>query len=158
MQNAATNPPRFRLIAHTSPAVAPFSSSGSFGGVLVAGAEWQVTPQPIAGPSRRRGRLARLRHCATFGSEIRLIMHSVEALMALTGDTAAPAQRGKPAPALKLNFLSHGTLESRDLVFSRCFYEEFLGSTSSRRARSLFSFDWAAPTPLPSFTARTSAE
>jgi Glyoxalase/Bleomycin resistance protein/Dioxygenase superfamily len=28
---------------------------------------------------------------------------------------------------LKLNFLSHGTLESRDLAFSRKFYEEFLG-------------------------------
>jgi hypothetical protein len=38
-----------------------------------------------------------------------------------------PAQREKPAPALKLNFLSHGTLESRDLTFSRRFYEEFLG-------------------------------
>jgi hypothetical protein len=37
--------------------------------------------------------------------------------MTLTGDTAAPAQREKPAPALKLNFLSHGTLESRDLAF-----------------------------------------
>jgi catechol 2,3-dioxygenase-like lactoylglutathione lyase family enzyme len=33
----------------------------------------------------------------------------------------------RPAPALKLNFLSHGTLESRDLAFSRRFYEEFLG-------------------------------
>jgi len=47
--------------------------------------------------------------------------------MALVGDTAAPAQRDKPAPALKLNFLSHGTLESRNLAFSRRFYEEFLG-------------------------------
>ena len=47
--------------------------------------------------------------------------------MASTGDAAGPAQRGKPAPALKLNFLSHGTLESRDLAFSRRFYEEFLG-------------------------------
>jgi catechol 2,3-dioxygenase-like lactoylglutathione lyase family enzyme len=54
-------------------------------------------------------------------------MHGVEALMALVGGTAAPAQRDKPAPALKLNFLSHGTLESRDLAFSRRFYEEFLG-------------------------------
>jgi catechol 2,3-dioxygenase-like lactoylglutathione lyase family enzyme len=35
---------------------------------------------------------------------------------------------GAPAkPALKLNFLSHGTLESRDLEFTRKFYEEFLG-------------------------------
>ena len=30
-------------------------------------------------------------------------------------------------PALKLNFLSHGTLESKDLEISRKFYEEFLG-------------------------------
>ena len=30
-------------------------------------------------------------------------------------------------PALKLNLLSHGTLESRDLEASRKFYEEFLG-------------------------------
>src|SRR5260370_39216616 len=36
-------------------------------------------------------------------------------------------QSAKPAPALKLDFLSHGTLESRDLAFSRRFYEEFLG-------------------------------
>ena len=47
--------------------------------------------------------------------------------MALIGETARPAQREKPTPALKLNFLSHGTLESRDLAFSRRFYEEFLG-------------------------------
>jgi extradiol dioxygenase family protein len=33
----------------------------------------------------------------------------------------------KPAPTLKLNFLSHGTLESKDLDFTRRFYEEFLG-------------------------------
>ena len=30
-------------------------------------------------------------------------------------------------PALKLYFLSHGTLESRDIAFSRRFYEKFLG-------------------------------
>jgi len=42
-------------------------------------------------------------------------------------DTLTAAQGAKPAPALKLNFLSHGTLESRDLAFSRRFYEEFLG-------------------------------
>jgi len=35
------------------------------------------------------------------------------------------ATRAKPA--LKLNFLSHGTLDSRDLDFARKFYEEFLG-------------------------------
>jgi len=42
-------------------------------------------------------------------------------------DTRTAAQAAKPAAALKLNFLSHGTLESRDLAFSRRFYEEFLG-------------------------------
>ena len=30
-------------------------------------------------------------------------------------------------PALKLNFLSHGTLASKDLVQTRTFYEEFFG-------------------------------
>lgn len=30
-------------------------------------------------------------------------------------------------PVLKLNFLSHGTMESKDLDASRRFYEEFLG-------------------------------
>lgn len=38
-----------------------------------------------------------------------------------------PTKRDKPAPRLKLEFLSHGTLDSRDLAFSRRFYEEFLG-------------------------------
>src|SRR6266852_1352660 len=42
-------------------------------------------------------------------------------------DARTRAPSAKPAPALKLNFLSHGTLESRDLAFSRRFYEEFLG-------------------------------
>ena len=46
--------------------------------------------------------------------------------MSSIGDPLAPVRRGKPAQALKLNFLSHGTLESRDLAFSRRFYEEFL--------------------------------
>jgi catechol-2,3-dioxygenase len=39
----------------------------------------------------------------------------------------AGAETQKTTSALKLNFLSHGTLESRDLDFSRKFYEEFLG-------------------------------
>src|SRR5437867_13255337 len=51
----------------------------------------------------------------------------MEALMALTEDATAPTQTEKQKPALKLEFLSHGTLESRDLAFSRKFYEEFLG-------------------------------
>ena len=44
-----------------------------------------------------------------------------------TQSSSSPATGAKPEPALKLNFLSHGTLESRDLAFSRKFYEEFLG-------------------------------
>src|SRR5258708_16714807 len=47
--------------------------------------------------------------------------------MPLIDERGAAAQQAKPAPALKLEFLSHGTLESRDLAFSRRFYEEFLG-------------------------------
>ncbi len=47
--------------------------------------------------------------------------------MASIEDAGTATQRDKPAPALKLYFLSHGTLESRDLAFSRRFYEEFLG-------------------------------
>ncbi|MDB5458668.1 MAG: glyoxalase/bleomycin resistance protein/dioxygenase [Caulobacteraceae bacterium] len=33
----------------------------------------------------------------------------------------------RPTPALDLKFISHGTLESRDLQQTRKFYEEFLG-------------------------------
>src|SRR5258708_26961046 len=51
----------------------------------------------------------------------------MEALMALTKAATTPVQAGKPAPALNVNVLSHGSLESRDLGFSRRFYEEFLG-------------------------------
>src|SRR5271168_4979779 len=51
----------------------------------------------------------------------------VETIMAMTENTTTPAKTDKPRPALKLKFLSHGTLESRDLAFSRKFYEEFLG-------------------------------
>lgn len=40
---------------------------------------------------------------------------------------ADAAAHVKVEPALKLKFLSHGTLESTDLDFSRRFYEEFLG-------------------------------
>lgn len=42
----------------------------------------------------------------------------------MPADAVAPI---KAEPALKLKFLSHGTLESTDLDFSRRFYEEFLG-------------------------------
>ena len=44
-----------------------------------------------------------------------------------SADTSEHRAESGKAPALKLNFLSHGTLESRDLAFSRRFYEEFLG-------------------------------
>ena len=40
-------------------------------------------------------------------------------------DTAPGA--GKTQPTLNLKFLSHGTLESKDLEFTRKFYEEFFG-------------------------------
>jgi catechol-2,3-dioxygenase len=33
----------------------------------------------------------------------------------------------RPQARLKLNFLSHGTLESKDLAFTRAFYQAFLG-------------------------------
>jgi len=42
-------------------------------------------------------------------------------------ETKTPDIKTKPAPALKLNFLSHGTLDCRDMEFTRKFYEEFLG-------------------------------
>ena len=37
------------------------------------------------------------------------------------------AARTATAPTLKLNFISHGTLEAKDLAFTRRFYEEFMG-------------------------------
>jgi len=47
--------------------------------------------------------------------------------MTETSQAASPQAESPAAPALKLNFLSHGTLDSGDLAFSRKFYEEFLG-------------------------------
>jgi hypothetical protein len=48
--------------------------------------------------------------------------------MSVTEKTSAEAhERPKVEPALKLNFLSHGTLECREIEWSRKFYEEFLG-------------------------------
>ena len=40
---------------------------------------------------------------------------------------SAPMVETAKDPALKLNFLSHGTLESKDLEKARDFYTEFLG-------------------------------
>jgi catechol 2,3-dioxygenase-like lactoylglutathione lyase family enzyme len=45
----------------------------------------------------------------------------------MTQSTEPSSTAARVKPALKLNFLSHGTLESRDLDFTRKFYEEFLG-------------------------------
>ena len=45
----------------------------------------------------------------------------------MASNTTAPAVETAAEPALKLNFLSHGTLESRDLERARRFYGEFLG-------------------------------
>jgi len=47
--------------------------------------------------------------------------------MSMAEGVPGTTKHEKPEPALKLNFLSHGTLESCDLAFSRQFYEEFLG-------------------------------
>lgn len=41
--------------------------------------------------------------------------------------TQAPQVETAKDPALKLNFLSHGTLESKNLERARSFYTEFLG-------------------------------
>src|SRR5258708_38341387 len=41
--------------------------------------------------------------------------------------TTTTVSEKKPPSRLKLNYLSHGTLESKDLDFARRFYEEFLG-------------------------------
>ena len=46
---------------------------------------------------------------------------------ASTTETQVTEKKTKPTPRLKLNFLSHGTLDCRDLDFTRKFYEEFLG-------------------------------
>ncbi len=45
----------------------------------------------------------------------------------MAAETAMPEVEIASEPALKLNFLSHGTLESRDLERARAFYTEFLG-------------------------------
>src|SRR5258708_15893258 len=47
-----------------------------------------------------------------------------------TESTSKPVQ-----PTLSLKFLSHGTLESKDLDFTRKFYEEFLGLEGVRASK-----------------------
>jgi len=62
----------------------------------------------------------------------------------VTTETTESAR--KPVqPTLSLKFLSHGTLESKDLDFTRKFYEEFLGLEVVRATRFPFGADWAAP-------------
>ena len=50
-----------------------------------------------------------------------------------TDPAASPRQTG--TPTLNLKFLSHGTLETRDLDFARRFYEEFMGFEVVRSSR-----------------------
>ena len=46
----------------------------------------------------------------------------------MTTETLAAAESpSATTPTLSLNFISHGTLEAKDLAFTRRFYEEFLG-------------------------------
>ena len=45
----------------------------------------------------------------------------------MTDESDAPRTEARLGPTLKLKFISHGTLECRDLAFTRRFYEEFLG-------------------------------
>ena len=45
----------------------------------------------------------------------------------MTDPAPAPAPAPTVTPTLKTKFLSHGTLESKDLEFTRRFYTEFLG-------------------------------
>ena len=50
--------------------------------------------------------------------------------MSETAETKAAIE-----PALKLKFISHGTLESRNIEFSRRFYEEFFGFETVRTSK-----------------------
>lgn len=53
---------------------------------------------------------------------------------------SAPASRPKVAPLNRPKILSHGTLECRDLVASRRFYEEFLGLKVVRHSQNSMKF------------------
>jgi catechol 2,3-dioxygenase-like lactoylglutathione lyase family enzyme len=45
----------------------------------------------------------------------------------VTNDASQPVEKQRIEPTLKLTFISHGTLESKDLDATRRFYEQFLG-------------------------------
>lgn len=47
--------------------------------------------------------------------------------MNMTTETDTPVAAEKPEPTLKLEFISHGTLEAKNIEFTRKFYEEFMG-------------------------------
>jgi catechol-2,3-dioxygenase len=54
-----------------------------------------------------------------------------------TESTEQAQQPGKRLePTLKLTFLSHGTLETRDIDFTRKFYEEFMGFEVVRTSKA----------------------
>ncbi len=51
------------------------------------------------------------------------------------GNVEQPKPAKKKQSTLDLKFLSHGTLESKDLDFTRRFYEEFMGFEVIRPAK-----------------------
>ena len=59
------------------------------------------------------------------------------------------AKPAKKPSTLDLKFLSHGTLESRNLDFTRSFYEEFMGFEVIRPQRLRCGFDWAETIYMP---------
>src|SRR5262245_39087205 len=63
---------------------------------------------------------------SSFHSTPRRVDRNVVALAKVTAMSDEEIRK-KVEPALKLKFLSHGTLESVDLEQTRRFYEEFLG-------------------------------
>ena len=75
-----------------------------------------------------------------------------------TPGTDATAKK-KVTPALKLNFISHGTLEAKDLAFTRRFYEEFMGFEVHRRpARSRCWFRLGGPHVYVAVQSKTRSE
>ena len=55
--------------------------------------------------------------------------------MTENGKVEPPKPAKKKQSTLDLKFLSHGTLESKDLDFTRRFYEEFMGFEVIRPAK-----------------------
>lgn len=63
---------------------------------------------------------------------------TIDASQQAPEQASAPAEQ--PAPALKLNFYSHATLEARDIKRTRKFFQEFLGFETVQMADVSF---WA---------------